>query len=97
MGAALGGAGVAGVGTSIAFFASTLSKVDESSLHCSSQGVCTQTGSDLRSEARDTQAAGFVALGVGVALVAAGVVLFVTSGSAGSPAKAARQQHGFAW
>jgi hypothetical protein len=76
---AVGGAGLAGLGVAAGFGLDTLSKISASSPYCTPSEKCKPLGLTLLAEASRSQAAGFVGLGVGTALVATGIALWVTA------------------
>jgi hypothetical protein len=72
---ALGGAGLAALGTAAYFGIRTLSLVSEAD--CDAQNRCSPAGQSTIDRASHAQTAGFVAAGTGVALVAGGVALLL--------------------
>ncbi|HEY6459343.1 MAG TPA: hypothetical protein VIY73_04305 [Polyangiaceae bacterium] len=75
----LGGAGVVGIGIGTGFGIDAISKngASNASGHCT--GGCDSTGKSLREQALSSATASTVAFGVGLAALAAGVVLYVVT------------------
>jgi hypothetical protein len=86
-GLVFGGAGAVGLGLAAGFGIDAVSKANASSPYCTASNQCEQTGLDLRGAAVRSQTAGLVSAGIGAALVATGVVLFVTAPSASGGAR----------
>src|ERR1041385_61715 len=77
VGWALGGAGIVALGVGAYFGIRTLSLVSDAD--CDAQNRCSQSGVDTIDRASGTQTAGFVAVGVGAALLTGGIVLELLS------------------
>lgn len=79
IGVVIGGVGVAslGVGTVFGFLAGT-AKSDASKL-CTEAGTCTSTGVELVDDARSKAVVANLTIGLGLAAVAGGVVLYLTA------------------
>lgn len=81
LGLAVGGAGVVGMGVGAALMAAAQKKEKDSEKYCTAPSYtrCTQKGVDLIDQAKGQNTMGTVLLGVGGAMVAGGVVLFLTA------------------
>lgn len=77
----VGGVGVVGIGVGTALGIVALNKHDESKSFCriSDPNLCSQAGVELRNEARGMGTASSVAMGLGAAAVAGGLVLVLTA------------------
>jgi hypothetical protein len=86
IGLVLGGAGIVGLGVGAAFALNAKAKKDDSLVHCpAGPNLCDQIGVDKRNEALSAGNVATVAAGAGVALLAAGAILFFTAPSGEKP------------
>jgi len=81
IGFVVGGVGIVGLGVAGWLGLQTMSKVSDSQQYCDASYRCKQPGVDLINDARGTQTAGFIALGVGAVALGAGIYLVATSPS----------------
>jgi hypothetical protein len=79
IGVVVGAAGIVGLGVGTAFYFSAKSKNDEALQNCRTSTLCSMKGLTLTSDARSAATAATVALVVGGAAVAAGVVVWLTA------------------
>jgi serine/threonine-protein kinase len=76
----IGGVGVVGVGVGSYFGVKAISKNSDAETLCSADNLCPPQGMTLTDEARKAATASNIAFAAGGALVAIGVVVFVTGG-----------------
>jgi hypothetical protein len=81
----VGGAGIAAVGAGLVVGARSLSRWDDSRAHCAGGNVCDRTGRDTIASAQRLATVSDVLVGVGLAAIAGGAVLWVTAPSAERP------------
>lgn len=74
-----GGVGIVGLGVGTYFGLSAKSKNDDSKDECRTDTRCTQAGLNLRNEALDAATYSTVGFGVGLAALAAGIILYVAA------------------
>ncbi|HEX6764481.1 MAG TPA: hypothetical protein VF103_03365 [Polyangiaceae bacterium] len=86
----LGGAGVVGIGVGTAFGFSAISKNKQSKTEGCDGNDCTPAAAEIRKDAQTAGNASTVAFIAGGALLAAGVVVYLTAPSASSPGEAPR-------
>jgi hypothetical protein len=88
----VGGLGVVGLGIGVGFVASAVSKDSEADDHCDGTQCRDEQGETLSKDARSAGNVATVALAVGAAAVAGGVVLYLTAprGPAAAPASGGR-------
>jgi hypothetical protein len=79
VGASILAAGAVAGGVAAGYGIDTVSKVNASAMSCDASNRCLQPGIDLRAQAGDAQTRAFISLGIGAALIAAGIALVVTA------------------
>lgn len=84
--AATGGVGVVSLSVGLLFGNSARSKNNDSDALCDDDNICTDEGFELRTDAQSAATKSNIFVGIGIAAVAAGVVLWVTAPDAESSA-----------
>lgn len=79
VGIVVAGVGVVGLGVGSYFGLRAASKNDQSKKECEEKNLCSQKGVDLRDDAQSAATLSTISFGVGAALVATGVVLYLVS------------------
>jgi hypothetical protein len=82
VGLVIGGAGVLGLGAGVAFGLKALSAREKLEEQCAVQGACTESALASIDESRTYATASNVALGLGAASVAAGIIVYLLAPSA---------------